>query len=54
MIDLSVDTRFVPDRLHQGIGPIYRRYKPVDGNAMKDEYFPVLGVDGNGDSKFVD
>lgn len=36
------DTRYVPERLGQGTGSIYSRYKRLDGDAIDENYFPVL------------
>ncbi len=36
------DTQFVPDRLGQGTGSIYSRYKRLGDNIMDENYFPVL------------
>ena len=36
------DTHFVPDRLGQGVGSIYSRYKRLGDNTIDENYFPVL------------
>ena len=36
------DTRFVPDKLDIGNGPVYSRYKHLDDCEMDENHFPVL------------
>ena len=36
------DMHFVPDRLGQGVGSIYSRYKRLGNNTIDENYFPVL------------
>lgn len=39
---MPADVTYVPDRLHQGIGPIYSRYKRLGDNRLDENYFPVI------------
>lgn len=36
------DVEYVPEKLGEGIGPIYGRYKRLDDNEFDENYFPVL------------
>ena len=36
------DVEYVPAQFHQGIGPIYSRYKRLADNRLDENYFPVL------------
>ncbi len=36
------DVEYVPARFHQGIGPIYSRYKRLADNRLDENYFPIL------------
>ena len=37
-----IEARFDPDRLDEGMGPVYGRYRTESDDAMPDEHFPVL------------
>ena len=34
--------RFVPERLGEGNGPIYGRYRRLGDNSLDENHFPVL------------
>ena len=36
------DVQYVPENFHQGIGPVYSRYKRLSDNILDENYFPVL------------
>ena len=36
------DVEYVPAQFHQGIGPIYSRYKRLADNRLDENYFPIL------------
>ena len=36
------DVRYVPTKLHEGIGPIYGRYRNLANNEMNEEHFPII------------
>jgi len=36
------DVEYVPEQFHQGIGPIYSRYKRLGDNQLDENYFPIL------------
>jgi ectoine hydroxylase-related dioxygenase (phytanoyl-CoA dioxygenase family) len=38
----SSEARFVPERLAEGNGPIYGRYRRLDDDTMDDNHFPIL------------
>ena len=39
---ISTASKFVPDRLEEGNGPIYGRYKSPDNDFLDDKHFPIL------------
>ena len=39
------DVEYVPARFHQGIGPIYSRYKRLADNRLDENFFPILWRD---------
>lgn len=36
------EVEYVPANFHQGIGPIYSRYKRLGDNLLDENYFPIL------------
>ena len=36
------DTHYVPERLNEGNGPVYGRYKRFGDDTMDENYFPIL------------
>lgn len=44
---MSSEAEFAPARLGEGTGPIYSRYKQLSGNAMDENYFPILWTRDN-------
>lgn len=39
---MPAEAEYDPDRLDEGIGPIYGRYKRLADNGMDENYFPIL------------
>jgi ectoine hydroxylase-related dioxygenase (phytanoyl-CoA dioxygenase family) len=39
---ISSASEFVPERLNEGNGPIYGRYKHPDDNQLDENHFPIL------------
>jgi len=42
---MPADVQYIPDNFHQGIGPIYSRYKRLEDNTLDENYFPILWRD---------
>ncbi len=36
------DVRYVPENFHQGIGPIYSRYRKLCSNDLDENHFPII------------
>lgn len=36
------DVSYVPEHFHQGIGPIYSRYRKLDSHQLDENHFPIL------------
>jgi ectoine hydroxylase-related dioxygenase (phytanoyl-CoA dioxygenase family) len=39
---MSSEVEFVPEKFHQGTGPIYSRYARIDSTAMDENHFPII------------
>lgn len=39
---MPAEVEYVPENFHEGIGPIYSRYKRLGDNRLDENYFPVL------------
>lgn len=39
---MHCDVEYVPEKLSEGIGPIYGRYKKIGNNSIDENYFPII------------